>query len=194
MAPNRVSTNTEKRSMEEPETDIAKEEAFMRSFLQSERRFLAYILSLVPNLADAEDLLQDACATMWRKYDEFEPGTNFASWGIAISRYQVLRYRRKALSSKVVFNEPIMMQIAEAAEALSSQDTVRTEALESCLAKLRDNDRELIRLKYFAENSTRETARQVDRSVESVYKSLSRIRDQLLFCIRRSIGPEGEVV
>lgn len=179
--------------MTQPGTDIAKEEAFMRLFLQSERRFLGYILSLVPHLPDAEDLLQDACTTMWRKYDEFEPGTDFAAWGIAISRYQVLRHRRKAQTSKVVFSEPLMMQIAEAAETLDSQNSARSEALASCLAKLREKDRELIRLRYFAENSTKETARQVDRSVESVYKSLSRIREHLLLCVRQSTGVSGEI-
>ena len=165
----------------------------MRLFLQSERRFLGYILSLVPHLADAEDLLQDASATMWRKYDEYEPGTNFTSWGIAIARYQVLRYRRKVQSTKVVFSEPMMMQIAEACESLASQDASRTDALQSCLAKLRDKDRQLIHLKYLLEHSTSETAKQVERSVESVYKSLSRIRAQLLFCIRQTIRLDGEI-
>ncbi|WP_186776109.1 sigma-70 family RNA polymerase sigma factor [Rubripirellula reticaptiva] len=179
--------------MNDAETDVANEEVFMRLFLQSERRLLGFILSMVPNMADAEDLLQDTCATMWRKYDEFEPGTNFAAWGIAIARYQVLRYHRKVQTSKVVFSEPMLMQIAEAAETLSSQDAARTEALESCLAKLREKDRELIQLKYFSEKTTNETARQVDRSIESVYKSLSRIRDQLLGCIRQSIRVAGEI-
>jgi RNA polymerase sigma-70 factor (ECF subfamily) len=131
---------------------------------------------------------------MWRKIDDFEPGTNFASWGISIARYQVLRYRRKTHTSKVVFSEPLMLQIAEAAEALSAKDASRTETLQVCLAKLRDKDRELIRLKYFAENSTQETARLVDRSVESVYKSLSRIRDQLMTCIEQSTRLDGEIV
>lgn len=31
----------------------------MKLFLQSERRVLGFILSLVPNLSDAEDLLQE---------------------------------------------------------------------------------------------------------------------------------------
>ncbi|TWT80773.1 RNA polymerase sigma factor CarQ [Planctomycetes bacterium CA13] len=175
---------------QEPAVDIAKEEAFMRLFLQSERRILGFVLSLVPNMADAEDLLQETCTTMWRKYDAFEPGTNFAAWGITIARYQVLRYRRKKQTSKVLFSEPTMLMIAEAAGQLSSQSDVRAEALQSCLSELREKDHQLIQLKYFAENSTKEVSAQVGRSVESVYKSLNRIHDRLLYCIRQSLRAE----
>jgi len=58
------------------------------------------------------------------------------------------------------------------------------------LAKLRERDRELIRLRYFDENSTKQTAEQLGRSVASVYKSLNRVRDSLLKCISRSLKAE----
>ena len=79
--------------------NIVKEEQFMRLFLQSERRILGFILSLVPNLSDAEDLMQETCSIMWSKIDQFEPGTDFTAWGISIARYRVLTYRRKTQSA-----------------------------------------------------------------------------------------------
>ncbi|TWT54934.1 ECF RNA polymerase sigma factor SigH [Rubripirellula amarantea] len=181
--------------MSEPDQriDVDKEEAFMRSFLQSERRILGFILSLVPHMSDAEDLLQETCSTMWRKHDEFEAGTNFTAWGISIARYKVLSYRRKMHSSKVMFSEPMMVQIAETTERLSPSSSARAEALQGCLKKLRENDREIIRLRYYAENSPKETARQLDRSVDSIYKSLNRIRQHLLSCIRQSLQTEGSL-
>ena len=66
---------------EDPNIDVAQEGRFMRLFLQSERRILGFILSLVPYVADAEDLLQETCAIMWSKINEFEPGTDFTAWG-----------------------------------------------------------------------------------------------------------------
>lgn len=178
-------------SPEKPETDIASEEAFMQLFLRSERRILGFILALVPNLADAEDLLQETCSIMWRKFDQFERDTNFVAWGISIARYRVLTYRRTSVSSKICFNEKLLEQIADAATDVSLQSEDRVAALQSCLAELREKDRELIRVRYFAENSTKQTAEQLGRSIDSVYKSLNRVHDSLLWCIRRSLQGEG---
>ncbi|TWT56601.1 sigma-70 family RNA polymerase sigma factor [Allorhodopirellula solitaria] len=172
---------------EDLKTDIASEEVFMQLFLQSERRILGFILALVPHLADAEDLLQETCSIMWRKFDQFERNTDFTAWGISIARYRVLTYRRKAASSKVRFNDQLLEKIADAAIGVSMKSDERALALQTCLAALREKDRELIRLRYFAENSTKQTAEQLGRSVDSVYKALNRVHDSLLWCIRRSL-------
>lgn len=176
---------------EGPDFDIDTDEAFLRLFLRSERRILGFILFLVPHLADAEDLLQETCSIMWNKFQQFEQGTDFTAWGISIARYRVLTYRRKAASGRVCFNESLMHQIADAAVNVGSKSDVRLTALQSCLARLKEKDRELIRLRYFAENSTKQIADQRDRSIDAVYKSLNRIHDALLLCIRRSLKTGG---
>lgn len=162
----------------------------MQLFLQSERRILGFILSLVPNLADAEDLLQETCSIMWNKFEHYEQGTEFTAWGISIARYRVLTFRRKAVSHRVCFNEKLMQEIADAAAEISSTNDDRVGALQSCLSQMKERDRELVRLRYFAENSTKQTAQQLGRSADSVYKSLNRIHDSLLWCIRRSLQAE----
>tara|TARA_R110002049_G_scaffold182485_2_gene350298 strand:+ start:25740 stop:26285 length:546 start_codon:yes stop_codon:yes gene_type:complete len=174
-----------------PDAVVANEEAFIRLFLQSERRILGFILSLVPNLSDAEDLLQETCSIMWNKFEQFEHDTDFVAWGISIARYRVLTFRRKAGSRRVCFNEKLMHQIADTVAEVSAQSDARLGALQSCLAQLRDQDRELVRLRYFAESSTKQTAEQLGRSVDSIYKSLNRVHDALLWCIRRSLQAEG---
>lgn len=174
-----------------PDSDIAQEEAFMQLFLQSERRILGFILALVPHMADAEDILQETCSIMWRKFDQFEKGTEFVAWGISIARYRVLNYRRTAGSRRICFNDDLVRQIADVAADASAKSDDRIDALQSYLTELREKDRELIRLRYFAENSTKQTARELGRSVDSVYKSLNRVHDSLLWCIRRSFQAEA---
>ncbi len=183
--------------MDSPETprpeelDLDKEDAFMRLFLQSERRIFGFILALVPHLPDAEDILQESCSVMWRKFEQFEPGTDFAAWGIAIARYEVLEYRRKERSRRVYFSDRLMREIAEVATQISAQGDRRVEALQTCLSGLREKDRTMIQLRYFAGNSAKDVSQQMGRSLDSVYRALSRIHDRLLFCIRRSLASEG---
>ena len=42
-----------------------------------------------------EDVFQAANLVLWRKFDQFEPGTNFFAWACQIIRYEVLKYREK---------------------------------------------------------------------------------------------------
>ena len=40
---------------------------------------MSFILSLRPNWADAEDLLQQTSVVLWRKFAEYRPGSSFLS-------------------------------------------------------------------------------------------------------------------
>ena len=40
-----------------------------------------YILALVGNRADADDLFQSTSMVLWRKFDTFQPGSSFLAWG-----------------------------------------------------------------------------------------------------------------
>lgn len=172
--------------------DLAREERFMDLFLRNERRIYGYVLALVPQRQDAEDLVQDTSRVMWQKFDEFTGEGDFAAWAISIARYRVLDYRRKRGVRRAAFSDRTMEAIAEQMSHIGRQSNCRLDALLFCAAKLRDPDRELLRLRYNLGASTREVATQVGRSPDSVYKSLNRIHHQLLLCIRQELSKENE--
>lgn len=66
------------------------EEEFTRLLVQNQKRIMGLILALVPNGPDADDILQETCAVLWRRFVEFEPGTNFST----NSRYSTAPSRR----------------------------------------------------------------------------------------------------
>ena len=49
-------------------------EEFMRLFGAHRRRLYQFILSLVPNVQDAEDVLQETNIILWRKFGGYQPG------------------------------------------------------------------------------------------------------------------------
>ena len=67
-------------------------EAFTRLLLQNQRRIAGLIFSLVPRGADADDVMQETCAVLWRKFGEFQTGTDFGAWALRIARFQVMSY------------------------------------------------------------------------------------------------------
>src|SRR5262249_43469814 len=86
----------------------AKGKLFLRLFLQNERRLYAYILTLLPNRADADDVLQEASLVMWDKFDDENPPADFTAWGCRIAYFKVLDFCKKRHRSRVVFSQAML--------------------------------------------------------------------------------------
>lgn len=56
----------------------------------------AFVRSLMPGDASADDVVQQANLVVWRKRSTFKQGTDFRSWLFAIARLEVLAHRKKA--------------------------------------------------------------------------------------------------
>jgi RNA polymerase sigma-70 factor (ECF subfamily) len=163
---------------------------FLRLFLQNERRLYAYILTLLPNRADADDVLQEASLVMWDKFDAEHPPDDFTAWGCRIAYFKVLDFYKKRSRSRVVFSQAMLERVAETAveQSATLQLDERREALASCVAKLSARDRDLL-TRRFAEGATVQSAAvQVGRSVDAVYKALAKIRHALFECVTRALG------
>src|SRR5262249_33440319 len=91
----------------------AKSKGFLRLFLQNERRLYAYILTLLPPRADADDVLQEASLVMWDKFDAAQPPADFAAWGCRIAYFKVLDFCKKRQRSRVLLSQAMMERIAE---------------------------------------------------------------------------------
>jgi RNA polymerase sigma-70 factor (ECF subfamily) len=164
---------------------------FMRLFLRHERRIYGLIFSLVPDWADADDLMQEVSTVIWRKFHEFEPGTNFSAWALKIARFQVLAYRKKQRVNRARLSDVTVEQIADRFCARTPESVdARRQALKRCIDKLNEQDRQLIQLKYNPGSSTESVAEAVGRSVHAVYKALNRVHGQLLDCITSSLRLE----
>src|SRR5437899_10835817 len=88
-----------------PSDRPAKVQLFLRLFLQNERRLYAYILTLLPNRTDADDVFQEASLTMWDKFDSAHPPNDFAAWGCRIAYFKILDFRQKGHRSRLLFNQ-----------------------------------------------------------------------------------------
>ena len=165
---------------------------FVRLLLQHERRLYAYILSLVPRWSDADEIYQETILRLWEGFDRFDPGTNFAAWAIQVAHFQVLTWRKRVKRSKLVFGlEAIEKITEEQTQTDRAQDDARHQALSDCIEKLSDRNRDLLKRCYADGTRIREVAERLDRTVESVYKALQRLRLSLHKCISDRIATRG---
>jgi RNA polymerase sigma-70 factor (ECF subfamily) len=178
----------------EADSGADKSKIFLPLFLQNQRRLYAYILTLLPNRADADDVLQEASLVMWDKFDERAPPEDFTAWGCRIAYFKVLDCYKKSQRRRFLFSPKMLERIAETAveQSATLQLDARREALESCIEKLRPADRDLLGRRFAEGATTQSTAGALGRSVDAVYKALAKIRQALFDCVSRTLAREGE--
>ena len=166
-------------------------ETFMRLLIEEESAVKAYVRRLVPTWHDVEEVVQQTSLIAWKKFDELDDLDRFGGWLMTIARYEALKYRRSLARSPLVFSDKLAEQLADAAGQISACDADRRQALEGCLQKLDQTKRELI-LKVHQQGVTiRQYAQQQARPEQAVYKSVHRLRQKLLACVKQTLAAEG---
>jgi len=154
----------------------------------SHQRLLGYLLSLLGRRHDAEDVLQRASLTMWRKFDSFEPGTDFLAWATTICFYEAKNFQRLAARSPQCFEESLLALIAAERAADIRNQPARLAALEECLDELPAKDRELLDRVYVHGAEIAELARALERAPQTLYNRLNTLRRVLAECVTRRLA------
>lgn len=164
-------------------------EAFLKLFLENQQRIYGFILTLVSDWSDADDIMQETTSTMWQKFSGFHIGSSFSSWGMKIARFKVLEFRRKK-RSEPSFDDSVIKAIINRSEAINDQFDKRLSALEKCLDALPEQDRRLLRMRYEQNITIKEIANRLERPFHGLYKVMSRIHSVLTLCVRRKLALE----
>lgn len=160
---------------------------FNKLLMASDKKIYVYILTLVPNRSDADDIMQEVVTTMWRRYDEFIEGKDFAAWGIGIARNKIFENVKKKTRSKVIFNDELLKLIEEETMPLLKETDQVFEHLQNCVNKLEEKDRMIIGMRYSQDCSVGVIADQIGKSLKSAYRLLSRINSILYRCVKRNL-------
>lgn len=172
----------------EHKDDLLKEKApFVKLLTANHARIYAYIISLVPNDSDADDIMQETASLMWENFSRFEPGTNFVSWAVTIAKFQILSYRKRYKQSRTFLSDKAYDLLISETEKLQEEGQERMQALRDCLKKLSDKDQQFIRMRYYEGASARIVAQKIGTSIDAVYRYGARLNHLLLICVRRAI-------
>ncbi len=167
------------------------EEEFVMLITRHQSALTGFLYSLLGNRTAGDEVLQETNLVLWKKRGDFEMGTNFKAWAFRIARFQVLAFlKREKRRPEFTFDEEVIEKLAIEAESTFDKNDDREQALDSCLEKLPDEDRELIRDHYFSGLSMADHAEQAGRTVGALRQVLYRIRNALRLCIGNSLGAE----
>ncbi|MEM1295329.1 MAG: sigma-70 family RNA polymerase sigma factor [Verrucomicrobiota bacterium] len=176
--------------METQSPDPARHEEFVALYVRHEPAIFSFVLAMIKNTADAEDVVQRASMTMWRCFDQYEPGTQFRNWAFQVAKNTALNHLTKMRRDRHVFGEKLVALLAERTEERAENLDARRRALDYCVEKLPSTDHEMVSACYSEGATIRSFAEEAGETANKIYKRLNRVRRQLQKCIERQIGTE----
>lgn len=151
-------------------------------FVRHQSSVKTFILSLRPDFATADDILQETFLTVTRKAESFQHGSNFIAWVFAIARFKVMEAGRRHPRETDLADDVLDVLAAEAPPA-DFFDT-RLTALLNCLDRLAPRAREIVRLRYQEEHGPGEIAVRLNWKAAAVNVALARARQRLRNCVQ----------
>ena len=164
-------------------------ERFTRLLLESEPVMLRSILVVVPHRADAREIMQETAVALWRQFGTYDTERPFLNWAMGFARIETRRFlarekRRAQLSEKAV--EALEQEMVG---SRGFDDAIEAH-LATCMGKLPDKARRLIRGYYHENRSPEFLSEREGRTVEAIYKAIQRARRDLQACIEGQMRKE----
>lgn len=151
----------------------------------------AYLGGIVASKADRDDLLQETAVAVLNSYANYDSARSFDGWVLGIAQNVLRNHFRKLSRDRLIFDDTLLVGLAESFEVVAAEQTERLDRLNECLKKLAPAARTLCELRYRDELSIELISQRLGKTTAAVAKTLQRLREQLRGCIE-STGLSGE--
>ncbi len=153
-----------------------------------QQRLLAWILALTGDPGESREILQQTNLVLWKKSGEFSPGTNFTAWAFRVARFEFLTWRQRKGRERLVFDDALLEGVAAAIDEVDASADARHAALDGCLTKLPERQREVIVRRYVNGERVDAIGESLRLPANAVSQILWRARRNLLECINRTVS------
>jgi RNA polymerase sigma-70 factor (ECF subfamily) len=169
----------------------AAQQRFLSLFLRSEWEVFRYVAALVPNLADAEDIVQQTALALWEKFDDYDPARPFTPWACRFALNKARQWMERRQRWQALLTEGLAEELANRREELRPELERRLRHLDGCLGKLSEDQRTLVEGYYHRRTGIDALAGESGRTVEATYKVLQRVRHALRLGIESAVQQDG---
>src|SRR6266436_3016756 len=109
---------------------------FLRLFLPAERELFRYVAALVPNVGDAEEIVQQTAVELWKKFDEYDAQQPFTPWACRFAINIVKQWVASRQRWQALLERDLAEELVNRREQLRPQFEKRLSHLDQCLEKL----------------------------------------------------------
>lgn len=169
----------------------SRHDQFMDLLLRHQSQVFGYIFAAVQNLHDAEELYQETSLVLWRRFSDYQPGTDFARWACKTAKHKILHFQHDRRRSPIRFSDEVLANLADVQASKNSESPqYHQEVLAECMNDLPPADQHIVDLCYGGDDSIKDVAAKLQRSPQTLYNAVSRIRGVLFDCIRLKLTRE----
>jgi RNA polymerase sigma-70 factor, ECF subfamily len=160
-------------------------EPFLSLYAEHQVALHTFIRAMLPRREEADEVMQDVIVVLWQKFDSAQ---DFKKWAFGVARLEVLKFLQTRKRDRHVFDDALVNQLADRAVLLEQRHFSEREALESCLQKLPEVQRDLVLTAYTKGRSMDALATLRGQTPMSLYKLLHRIRQSLQECVQKTVA------
>ncbi|MFM2092659.1 MAG: hypothetical protein RLZZ127_3148 [Planctomycetota bacterium] len=160
-------------------------------YIQCQPMLDAYVHSIVPIAADADDLAQEAGVLILTRDDLMVDPAMFPAWARGVARNLILHHWRHRRRTREHGMERLCDLVDTAWEEHEAETARRGELegalqrLDRCLARLDERQRSLLHRFHVLGETAAEIGASLNRSADAVLMAVLRLRRRLRTCIER---------
>jgi RNA polymerase sigma-70 factor, ECF subfamily len=147
-----------------------------------------YLSGRLSDRLAVDDLMQEIFVAVFWNLKTYDGKSDLGVWIRAVTRNKLMSYLRSHYSQKNTVNT-MKVKIEEALiaelEGYNPNENEVVNRLKDCLTKQKDIANELIKARYFENESVIGIADRLDTTVSAISSELYRIRKQLKVCIEK---------
>lgn len=145
--------------------------------------------AMLASAEETEEVVQQVFVRVFFRLEQYRAGEDFGVWIRSIAR-NCVRDRLRAASREsrrlLAYRERLLAEEDDAAAMV--EEKRRYDALQKCLQKLPERQREILHLHYHQDLKFAEVAERLGGSAEAVRRMASRVRMALRECIQRRLA------
>ncbi|MEW4563078.1 sigma-70 family RNA polymerase sigma factor [Bremerella sp. JC770] len=164
---------------------------FTQHLIASQSALYAFIASLMGGVSEANDVLQETNLKLCNKASEYDPAQPFLRWAYVFARFEVMAWRKKQARSRIVLDDELVAMIASDWDATAGDASQQITALEGCLSKLPQQQRELLDARYGRGEAVQDIAARQCRTENAMSALFYRVRKTLADCIELALRQEA---
>jgi RNA polymerase sigma-70 factor (ECF subfamily) len=158
--------------------------------MRHEESLRVFLRSLLFTHDEQREVMQEVAVVLWRKFDVGMDSQSFCRWAFGVARMEALAFRRDRARDRHTFGDEVFELLSQTVVNHSSSLEAERRALDLCLKKLPEDQRQIIQNAYAPGVKIDQLANRMGRTAMALYKTLHRIRLMLMDCTRRVIATE----
>ena len=166
------------------------QEEVIRILLNDRQRLCSVAYVVVTDFPKAEDLFQDLVVKAVQRIEQFNDEEHLHRWGTAAIRNAAIDQVRQSKTRSQILSalayEKLEARQAHIDEGLLANE--RRDALQVCVDRLSEKERQLLHRRYERGESGEELAQALGISVDAIYKRLSRLHRDLRLAVQKELS------